>query len=87
MKIHTCDLYNQKFSEEVLIENLDHLNLKIVLNTQKLSAKFCIDYILCMDIDSGDEDSYLFDVTHIMNKQPHIQMDEWIALRKESTNK
>ena len=67
------DLLNNKYDEAVLAENMNHLNKKRILNTQKLSEEFCAKYIFCMsDIDDGDEDSYWFDFVHIMNTQPHL---------------
>lgn len=77
MKITNNDLYKQQFTEDVLLDNFDHLNTKIILHTQKLTPKFCIENILCLDdIDNGDEDSYLFDIPYILNKQPHIKPEE-----------
>jgi hypothetical protein len=67
------DLLHNKYDESRLAENMDHLNKKRILNTQKLSEEFCAKYIFCMgDNDEGDEDSYWFDFTHIMNTQPHL---------------
>ena len=81
MKITNSDLYKQQFSEDIILANFDNLNLKRLLRTQKLSAEFCIKYVLCLDnIDSGDEDSYLFDTTHILRLQPHIEKNHFINL-------
>ena len=53
------------------------LNKKIILFTQILTAEFCVKYILDLDIDSGSEDSYLFDKNYILESQPHISNEEF----------
>jgi hypothetical protein len=74
--IFNSDLIKNKYNEEVLIKNIDYLNKKILLSTQILSAEFCAKYIFCIDdIDDGDEESYLFDINHILRKQPHINKE------------
>ena len=54
------------YSVRELEENVLSLNKKIMLATQKLTAEFCAKYILDMDIDSGSEDSYIYDPDYIM---------------------
>ena len=49
-----------KYSIRDLRANVDHLNKKFLLHTQRLDEEFCIEYILDIRMDSGDEDSYLF---------------------------
>lgn len=72
-KIYNSDLLKNKYSENILIQNIENLSKKIILSTQILSAEFCAKYIFCIDdIDDGDEESYLFDINHISRKQPHI---------------
>jgi len=70
--ITNADLLNNKYDETELAKNLGHLNKKRILNTQILSEEFCAKHIFCMGDDDGDEDSYWFDFTHIMNTQPHL---------------
>ena len=48
-----------------------------MLGTQKLTAEFCVKYILDMDIESGSEDSYLYDKNHILRMQKHISSEEF----------
>ena len=72
-RLSNIDLYYNKFDEATLLENLDNLSLKTILHTQILSEEFCAKHIFCVsNINDGDEDSYLFDINHIMNKQPHL---------------
>ena len=76
-KITDCDLCNEKYSIEVLTKHIHYLNKKVVLSTQILTPQFCIKYILDMDIDSGSEDSYLYDKNHIIRRQQHITSEEF----------
>jgi len=82
-KITDSDLCNTKYSIAVLEKHVHYLNKKVVLCTQDLNAEFCVKYILDMDIDSGSEDSYLYDKNHILMRQKHIseaEFDEAYAL-------
>ena len=76
-KITTTHLYYNKYDIEILEKNINHLNKKVLLCTQKLTAKFCIKYILVMDIESGSEDSYIFDKNYILERQEHITDEEF----------
>ncbi len=75
--IKNHDLIKQKYNIDVLEQNVSHLNKKYLICTQILNAEFCIKYILDLDIDSGSEDSYLFDKIHILERQPHITEEEF----------
>ena len=68
-KLNNLDLLNNKFKYDINIleKNIQHLNKKILISTQKLTAKFCIMYLFDMDIKSGNENSYLFDVNYILH--------------------
>ena len=76
-KITDSDLCNTKYSIAVLEKHFHYLNKKVVLCTQDLNAEFCVKYILDMDIDSGSEDSYLYDKNHILSMQQHISEEEF----------
>lgn len=76
-KITTRHLYHNKYDIEILEKNINHLNKKVLLCTQKLTAEFCIKYILVMDIESGSEDSYIFDKNYILERQEHITDEEF----------
>ena len=65
--------YPHSFSAEELAANIGHLNPKTILQTQTLTADFCRQYIFDLDIEKGDEDSYLFDSTYIIKYQPHLK--------------
>ena len=77
-KITDTDLLNNKckYGVDILEKNVNHLNNKILINTQILTPSFCIKYLFDMDISSGSEDSYLWDVPYILDRQPHITEQE-----------
>lgn len=77
MIITDFDLIKTKFDISILEMNMKRLNKKIVLYTQTLTPKFCIEHILDLDIDNGSEDSYLFDKIHILRNQPHISEEDF----------
>jgi hypothetical protein len=70
------DLHNYIYDIEFLEKYVNYFNEKTLLQTQMLTAKFCIIYILDMDIDNGSEDSYLFDIPYILSYQTHITKEE-----------
>jgi hypothetical protein len=75
--LKNSDLYKNQYSMDMLKDNLNNLNEKIILITQHLDAEFCVKYILDLDIDNGSEDSYIFDKTYILNRQKHITVKEF----------
>jgi hypothetical protein len=81
-KITNTDLYNKKYSVDELEKNVFHLNRKILLLTQTLTAEFCVKHIFEIDIESGSEDSYLFDKNYILERQTHITDEEFYAAYK-----
>ena len=79
MNLSDQDLLKNKntYSSEVLEKNVKNFNKKILLATQKLTADFCIKYILDDNIDGGSEDSYLFDVDYILDFQTHLTKEDF----------
>jgi hypothetical protein len=75
--ISDSDLCNQTYSLDVLKKNINNLNKKVVLSTQKLTAEFCVKFILDTSIDSGSEDSYIYDKNYILKRQLHITSEEF----------
>jgi hypothetical protein len=61
-----------KYNVDILEKNITSLNKKVLLFTQKLTVEFCIKYLFNPDIDSGSEDSYIFDKNYILEHQEHI---------------
>ena len=70
-------IMQNKYDIKILEQNIEHLDHKTLLCFQVLTAEFCVEHILDLDIESGNEDSYIFDKIYIMNKQLHITDDEW----------
>jgi hypothetical protein len=75
-KINNIDLLKNKYDIKIIEQNRKHLNKTILLCTQKLTVDFCIRYILDLDIESDSEDSYIYDINYILEKQPHITEQE-----------
>ena len=85
MKITDRDLLDpankNKYTMEEIRDNVDHLNVKFLLYTQILDEDFCVEYILDMRMNSGDEDSYLLCEDYILAKQPHLDEALFFKLR------
>jgi len=84
MKINNNDLRKFKYAKNVLIQNIAHLDQKTLLATQCLDAEFCIKYILDMNTESGNEDSYIFDINYILSFQKHLSKEELLKSYKVS---
>ena len=85
-KISDSDLCNKKYSIEVLTKHIHYLNIKVVLSTQKLTAQFCVKFILDSAIDSGSESSGVYTKEHILRRQPHISSEEFDECYMEYVN-
>jgi hypothetical protein len=70
-----------KYSMAEIMENINHLNVKFLLHTQILTEEFCVEYILDMRMNSGDEDSYLLCEDYILGHQPHLDEKLFLLLR------
>lgn len=77
-----CLLKNQ-YDIDKLEKHVKTLDKKILLTTQTLTAKFCIDYIWDPDIQSGSEDSYIYDFHYILQYQKHLTEEELIRIADE----
>ena len=75
--ISDSDLCNESYSLDVLRKNINNLNKKVVLRTQKLTAQFCIKFILDTTIESGNQESGVYSKEHILIMQPHITNEEF----------
>ena len=78
MKVTNTDLLanRNKYSIDILEQNIEYLDEKILLATQTLTPEFCVKYILNLDIEGGGEESYTFDVCYILGFQKHITEKE-----------
>ena len=79
-RINDQDLRKNKYDIDTLVCNINHLYIKTIVNTQILTAKFCVKYILDEKYMTCIEDTYLIDFNYVLQKQPHITKEE---LRKE----
>jgi hypothetical protein len=82
-KINDYDLRKNKYDIETLTRNINHLYIKTIVNTQILTAEFCVKYILDEKYMTCIEDTYLIDFNYVLQKQPHITEAE---LREEYDN-
>ena len=77
-KLTCSDLRNNKnkYTLAELEENIDNLQIKIIVNTQKLNAAFCVKYILDEKRCTCEEDVWLIDIGYVLLKQPHITRED-----------
>lgn len=80
--IKNIDLYNKKYSIEILEKNIYNLSILIILRTQLLTPDFCVKYILSEEYASTNEETYICDFD-VLRHQPHItQQDLYHSRRK-----
>ena len=68
------DLFHNrnKYSIAELEANLKHLEVKHILQTQTLTAEFCVKYVLNEDYATCQEDLYLLDIGYVLRHQKHL---------------
>jgi len=71
------DLCNETYSLDILKKNINNLNKKVVLSTQKLTAQFCVRFILDTAIESGNQESGVYTKEYILRLQKHISSQEF----------
>ena len=49
-----------------------HLNMKVLVNTQKLTIDFCVKYVLNEDFAQCNEEVDLLTVDYVTYNQPHL---------------
>ena len=75
-EIDNNDLRINKYNIETLERNVDNLNMKTCVNTQVLTAEFCVKYVLNEDYMSCIEDTYCIDSGYVLKRQPHLTYAE-----------
>lgn len=75
-EIDNSDLRINKYDIETLERNVDNLNMKTCVNTQILTAEFCVKYVLNEDYMSCIEDTYCIDTGYVLKRQPHLTYEE-----------
>ena len=81
-KITDMDLKHRKYDTDTLIKNINNLDLKAILHTQKLTVEFCVDYLLNDDYMTCVEDEYYFMTDTVLFYQHHITMNDIIEYIK-----
>ena len=66
-------LRNKKYDISTLERNINNLSIKTLLYTQKLTADFCVKYILNYEYSSCVEDTYIC-IGDVLNAQKHITL-------------
>ena len=86
MSLTNEDLYKNQYDYETLKTNIYVVSLKDILKTQKLTAAFCVKYILNKDFQLLDEDQQI--TMEIVKKyQPHILDSDFLYVQIIATNK
>ena len=80
------DLYMRVYDLETLKANIYAVSLLDILKTQKLTADFCIKYILNPDFQIVDQDEVLT-IDLVKKLQPHISKEEFIIAKVKATKK
>ena len=70
-KITNTMLMKNSYDMETLKNNIDHLDLISILNTQELTVDFCVDIILNEKYQVSSEEKNI-DLLIVINKQPHL---------------
>ena len=65
-----------KYSIAELEQDICHLNMKIIVNTQILTIDFCVKYILNEDYAQCNEEVDLLTIDYVLYCQPHLDKTE-----------
>ena len=71
------NLYNNKYSRQILKEHIYALKFIDILKTQTLEITFIVRYIL-NDLYQLDEEDKIIDIDLVLKYQSHIQREELI---------
>jgi len=72
------DLRTTKYDIATLVKNVDDINIKTCVNTQILTADFCVKYVLNEEYMSCIEDTYMINIDYVINRQPHLTYESII---------
>lgn len=72
-----------KYTIQKLEANINNLEIKHILQYQKLTSNFCAKYVLNKDYASCQEDLYLIDIGYVLYHQKHLTYDEIIKSIEE----
>ena len=65
-----------KYDIQTLEENVDNIHMKTCVNTQILTAEFCVKYVLNEDYMSCIEDTYCISYEYVLQRQPHLTKED-----------
>ena len=74
--ITNSTLRQHKYSIEDLEKYINDLNMKTIVNTQKLTIDFCVKYILNEEYAQCNEEVDLLTVHYVSYNQPHLDKTE-----------
>jgi len=80
------DLYKNQYDYETLKANIYAVSLFDILKTQRLTADFCVKYILNENFQFLDEDKNIT-LDMIKQYQPHIINTDLVSALLKATNK
>jgi hypothetical protein len=86
MAITKDDLYRNQYDYETLKTNIYVVSLLDILKTQKLTADFCVKYILNEDFQFSAEDQSI-NIETVRKFQTHISDMELVSALLRATNK
>lgn len=70
------NLRKEKYDIETLEKNIDTICVKTCVNTQILTAEFCVKYVLNEDYMSCIEDTYCLDIGYVLRRQAHLTRED-----------
>jgi len=74
--ITNSTLRQHKYLIEELEKYIDNLNMKTLVNTQKLTIDFCVKYILNEEYAQCNEELDLLTPYYVLYNQPHLNKEE-----------
>lgn len=75
-RITNSSLRRRKYSVKDLERWVNDLNMKVLVNTQKLTVAFCVKYVLNEDYAQCGEEVDLLTTDYVMYNQPHLSESE-----------
>ena len=86
MSISKDDLYKNQYDYNTLKTNIYVVSLLDIVKTQKLSAEFCVKYILNEDFHFLEEEQSIT-IDTVLTYQPHISSLDFVNAQLRATNK
>lgn len=76
---NTIDLKKNKYSMDVLRENIYAIGLFEILNTQTITEEFAVNYILNERFQLSDDEEKIT-MEYVLKMQPHLSKDKLLRL-------